>query len=31
MKISRQSIFTVLVIVSVIFVFFVGRRFDPQT
>ncbi len=31
MKISKSMIFTVLFIVSVIFVFFVGRQFDPQT
>ncbi len=31
MKISKQTIFTVLFIVSLIFVAFVGRTFDPQT
>jgi preprotein translocase subunit SecD len=31
MKISKQMIFTVIFIVSVIFIFFVGRNFDPQT
>lgn len=31
MNISKKTIFTVLFIVSLIFVFFVGRRFDPAT
>jgi len=31
MKISKQMIFSVLFIVSLIFVFFVGRKFDPTT
>lgn len=31
MKISKQTIFAVLFIVSLVFVFFVGRKFDPQT
>jgi preprotein translocase subunit SecD len=31
MKISKSMIFTVLFIVSVVFVFFVGRNFDAQT
>lgn len=31
MKISKQMIFTVLFIVSVVVIFFVGRKFDPET
>lgn len=31
MKISKQMIFSVLFIVSVVFIFFIGREFDPQT
>lgn len=31
MKISKKMVFVVLFIVSVIFIFFVGRNFNPQT
>lgn len=31
MNISKKTIFAVLLVVSFIFVFFVGRRFDPET
>lgn len=31
MKISKKTIFAVLFIVSLVFIFFVGRKFDPAT
>ena len=31
MKISKKTIFTLMFIVSLIFIFFVGRKFDPAT
>ncbi|MEI6673239.1 MAG: hypothetical protein WCL02_08240 [bacterium] len=31
MKISKQMIFAVLFVVSAVFVFFIGRNFDPIT
>jgi len=31
MKISKKTIFATLFIVSLIVIFFVGRRFDPET
>lgn len=31
MKFSKKTIFAALVIVSLVIVFFVGRKFDPET
>ncbi len=31
MKLSKQTIFTALFIISIVLIFFVGRKFDPET